>query len=77
MRATIRKLGLTTVLLGASAAVAVGQRPPVRAAGEARVVPPLADPRLVPGIARCTSDGRCTVTDEAGTRPGTPLRFTR
>jgi hypothetical protein len=37
---------------------------------EGRVIPPLADPAAVPGIARCTSDGACTVTDASGTRPG-------
>ena len=38
------------------------------------VVAPLADPSVVPGIGRCTSDGACTVTDAAGTRPAAPLR---
>jgi hypothetical protein len=41
------------------------------------VVAPLADPTVVPGVARCTSDGVCTVTDESGTRSGTPLLFAR
>ena len=40
---------------------------------EAHVVPPLADPALAPGIARCTSDRACLVTDERGTRRGTPI----
>ena len=39
-----------------------------------QVVPPIADPSAVPGIGRCTSDGACTVTDAAGTRPATRLR---
>lgn len=38
------------------------------------VVAPLADPSVVPGIGRCTSDGACTVTDTTGTRPAAPLR---
>lgn len=46
--------------------------PAPRPAVEAGVVPPLADPALVPGIARCTSDRACLVTDASGTRPGTP-----
>jgi hypothetical protein len=48
-----------------------------RALGVERVVAPLADPTVVPGVARCTSDGECTVTDESGTRSGTPLLFAR
>lgn len=55
----------TTLFLAAAPA-----RPPSVAT---RVVAPLADPAVVPGIARCTSDGACTVTDEAGTRAATPL----
>jgi hypothetical protein len=42
-----------------------------RRAPDIRVVPPLADPSLVPGVARCTSDGACTVTDASGTRAAT------
>jgi len=44
---------------------------------ETAVVAPLADPAVVPGVGRCTSDGACTVTDEAGTRGATPLRLAR
>jgi hypothetical protein len=44
---------------------------------DTHVVAPLADPAVVPGIGRCTSDGACTVTDAAGTRRGTPLRIVR
>lgn len=50
-----------------------GGRSPLHAAADGRIVPPLADPALVPGVARCTSDLVCTVTDALGSRPGTPL----
>ena len=68
----IRLATLTTLLLLAAAAPGAH-----RALGEERVVAPLADPTVVPGVARCTSDGACTVTDESGTRSGTPLLFAR
>jgi hypothetical protein len=55
--------------------VAASPAPRSLALVETRVVAPLADPALAPGIGRCTSDGACTVTDAAGTRPGTPLRL--
>ncbi len=62
------------VFLAAAAAVASGVAPHGSLAGlasETRVVPPLADPALVPGVARCTSDGVCMVADERGTHRGT------
>jgi hypothetical protein len=69
----IEKLLLVATLVAASAAIAPAVRPlPV----ETRVVPPLADPAVVPGVARCTSDGACTVTDDAGTRPGPRVTVT-
>jgi hypothetical protein len=77
MRRTTHRLALTAALLGASAVVAASQRPLTRAPTETRVVPPLADPAIVPGVGRCTSDGRCSVTDERGTRRGTPFRLSR
>jgi len=58
------------LLLLATARAGDGGRPP---AGDLSIVPPLADPALVPGIARCTSDRACTVTAAGRTRPGTPL----
>jgi hypothetical protein len=66
------------MLLAVAAAVGAGassaaphalRRLPV----ETRIVAPLADPALVPGVSSCTSDGVCSVTDEAGTRPGTAI----
>ena len=72
----MRATALSTLLLLAAAAPAAhdGLRP---RAGEPRVVPPLADPALVPGVARCTSDRACSVTDADGTRQGTPLSLVR
>lgn len=64
------RLAVLTALLAASTAGTPGQ---ARPAGETRVVAPLADPRVVPGVGRCTSDGACTVTDAAGTRAVAPL----
>jgi hypothetical protein len=64
------RLAALAVLLAAATSAAL---PHARTAGEPRVVAPLADPRAVPGVGRCTSDGVCTVTDAAGTRPATPL----
>lgn len=66
------RLAVTAIALSLAAAP-VPRAPP----SSTRVVPALADPALVPGIARCTSDGACTVTDSTGTRPGTPLALTR
>ncbi len=76
MRRHLRKL-LVGLAAAAAALSAAGERPALRLSTELRVVPPIADPTLVPGIARCTSDGRCTVTDAGGTRPGTPLVIDR
>jgi hypothetical protein len=72
MQGRVRKLLVCAAAVAAAASVAA-QRPLHRLSTEVRVVPPLADPALVPGVGRCTSDGRCTVTDEAGTRTATPL----
>jgi hypothetical protein len=73
----MRRLAARTVI-GAALAAAVGvggaaYDRPVRRAPETRVVPPLADPALAPGVAGCTSDGACTVTDASGTRAATAL----
>ncbi len=72
----MRRLVVKLVFLGAAGAVAGATAtygPLAVRVGETRVVPPLADAALVPGVARCTSDGVATVTDERGTRRGTPL----
>jgi len=69
-----RRIVKFVFLAAAGAAVASGVAPSGSLAGlasETRVVPPLADPALVPGVARCTSDGVCTVADERGTHRGT------
>lgn len=69
-----RRIVKFVFLAAAGAAVASGVAPHVRLAGlasETRVVPPLADPALVPGVAHCTSDGVCMVADEHGTHRGT------
>jgi hypothetical protein len=66
-----RKLLLAT-LVAVSAGIASTQ-PLHPLVVETRVVAPLADPAVSPGVARCTSDGRCTVTDAEGTRPGSRL----
>ncbi len=50
--------------LGAASARELWREPPVVGG----VVAPLADPAVVPGVGRCTSDGICVVTDDAGTR---------
>jgi hypothetical protein len=73
MRRHLRKLFAGVAVAAAAALGAAGERPMLRLSTELRVAPPIADPALVPGIARCTSDGRCTVTDAGGTRAGTPL----
>jgi hypothetical protein len=70
MRRRIRKPFLAAALVGASALIGASERPLHRLPVETRVVPPLADPAIVPGVTRCTSDGRCTVADESGTRRG-------
>ena len=63
---TRRALVLAAALAALPVAAAIA-----RATGETRVVPALAQPGIVPGVARCTSDGPCVVTDEDGrTRPG-------
>jgi hypothetical protein len=67
---------LVLVAATAGAAFAAGH-PLRRLPTEIRIVAPLADPALAPGIGRCTSDGACTVTDERGTRRGTPLELAR
>jgi hypothetical protein len=72
-----RKLLLAAGFVVASATIALGEQPLRRTLLETRVVPPLADPRLVPGVGRCTSDGVCTVTDAAGTRSGSRLAPSR
>jgi hypothetical protein len=64
-------------ILAASAALAAAERPLQPSSTETRVVPALADPGLVPGVGRCTSDGRCTVTDGGGTRVGSRLSVER
>jgi hypothetical protein len=64
---------LRLATLAALLAVAAGAPPRARWTGETRVVPPLADPRAVPGVARCTSDRACTVTDGGGTRAAVPV----
>jgi hypothetical protein len=71
-----RKLLLALALAATSAGLASSEplRPlPVRTP----VVPALADPAVLPGIARCTSDGRCVVTDRDGTRRGSRHAFSR
>jgi hypothetical protein len=75
MRRQLKRLLLLGTAVAATAlAAAAEKRPPHRTPSEAtRVVPPLADPSLVPGVSRCTSDGVCRVTDAHGTRPGTRL----
>jgi hypothetical protein len=68
MRRRIRKPLLAAALVAASVVIAASGRPLHRLSVQTRVVAPIADPALAPGVARCTSDGRCTVTDESGTR---------
>jgi hypothetical protein len=78
MRRTARKLAVIVALLGASAGLATAQRahrPPSDPASGTRIVAPLADPAVVPGVGRCTSDGRCTVTDAGEMRPGSRHAF--
>jgi hypothetical protein len=67
MRRRIRKPLLVATLVAASLAIAASERPLQRLPVQIRVVAPLADPAVVPGVARCTSDGPCTVTDASGT----------
>ncbi len=56
--------------------IAVAPAPaPLVGAGRAPAAAPLAASPAVPGVGRCTSDGACTVTDEAGTRQASPLRL--
>lgn len=62
------KLVLGAALAAGAAASGASYRGPERRAVETRVVPSLADPAIVPGVARCTSDGVCLVTDAFGTR---------
>jgi hypothetical protein len=63
------KLVLGAALAATAAAGGASYRAPARRpVPESRVVAPLADPALVPGVARCTSDGICFVTDASGTR---------
>jgi hypothetical protein len=76
MRRRSRKL-LFAATLVAAAAIAQGEHPLRGPPLETRVVPPLADPRVEPGVGRCTSDGACTVTDAAGTRRGSRLAPSR
>ncbi len=75
-RRIVKLVFLGVVGVAAAAGSAAGSHPLLRLASETRIVPPLADPALVPGVARCTSDGHCTVTDERGTHPGTMLVVT-
>jgi hypothetical protein len=75
-RRIVKLVLLGAVAVATAAGSAAGSHPLRRLASETRIVPPLADPALVPGVARCTSDGHCTVTDERGTRPGTMLVVT-
>jgi len=72
----MRRLIVKLLFLGAAGAVAGATATSGKLAvrvSETRVVPPLADAALIPGVTRCTSDGVATVTDEFGTRRGTPL----
>jgi hypothetical protein len=73
MRRHLGKLFVGMTVAALAALSTAGERPILRLSTALRVVPPIADPTLVSGIARCTSDGRCTVTDAGGTRPGTRL----
>jgi hypothetical protein len=78
MAAGKKILLIATVLAAASVAAASAAGRELRLLpAELRIVAPLADRALEPGVARCTSDGRCTVTDAEGTRPGTPLLVER
>jgi hypothetical protein len=76
MNPRIAKLVVLAAVTVGAAASAAGH-PLRRLPTETRIVAPLADPALVPGVARCTSDAVCTVTDERGTRGGTPLALQR
>lgn len=67
-------LAPVTLFLVVAASHAPTGRPVAAHPGDTRVVAPLADPAVVPGVGRCTSDGACTVTDAHGTRAATPLR---
>lgn len=71
------RLAPVMLLVLATGALPVTGGRGVSAEPEARVVPPLADPAVEPGIGRCTSDGACLVTDARGTRAATPLRPAR
>jgi hypothetical protein len=66
-RGTVKRVVGAALAVSAALASAAYRGAP-RAVPETHVVPPLADPALVPGVARCTSDGACTVTDAGGTR---------
>jgi hypothetical protein len=77
MRRRMGKLLLCGAAALAASLTAATQRPTLRTATEPRIVAPLADPALAPGVARCTSDRVCIVTDDGGTRAGTPLTFSR
>jgi hypothetical protein len=71
------KVTIGAALAAAVAVVGAAHGRPVSRPPELRVVAPLADPALAPGVARCTSDGLCTVTDASGTRRATVLAAPR
>jgi hypothetical protein len=77
MRRRMGKLLLCGAAALAASLTVAAQRPSLRTPTEHRVVAPLADPALAPGVARCTSDGVCIVTDDGGTHAGTPLTIAR
>jgi hypothetical protein len=77
MRRGTVKLVVGAALAASAALGEAAYQGALRVAPAPRVVPALADPALVPGVARCTSDGACTVTDELGTRRATVLGVPR
>jgi hypothetical protein len=71
----LRSVSLFALLVALLLAAASPAGPLVARLVGTPVVAPLADPSAVPGIGRCTSDGECTVTEDAGTRRAAPLRL--